>query len=350
MAAHQAIQDEARPGAHRVTFSPKGATLVCPPGMAILDASMAAGYFPRHSCRRGQCQACAYRLLSGSVRYPNGFETASLPPGHCLTCIAIPECDVVIDAPDISAEPRRRTSQFGARVVSNTRVASDVAVLRLQAPAAAEFHFAAGQYVDVILRDGSRRSYSMANAPDDSGVIEWHVRAMPGGRFSCHAYEALKARDLLRIEGPFGNFHLSSSRLPVILLASGTGYAPIAAILKSHGAELAARGGYLYWGARRREDIYAWEEAQALCARFGNVHFVPVLSDPAGDWLGRSGLVHEAVLQDFQDLSGHEVYACGNPLMVDSARAAFVRERGLPATAFFSDAFVTGLTVRQGDS
>lgn len=345
MADNQIAADISHVQASSVTFAPAGVRLVCPPGVSILDIAMGAGYFPKHSCRRGECQSCSAPLIEGAVHYPKGFEPSGMVPGHCLTCVAMPSGDIVVHAPEVPLEPGQRISQFGARVVSADRVSSDVTIVTLQAPASAGFSFVAGQYVDVILRDGSRRSYSMANIPDSSGLIEWHVRVMPGGRFSQHVYQTLKVRDLLRVEGPFGSFRLSAASCPVILLASGTGYAPIAAMLKSHGAELAARGGHLYWGARRREDIYAWDEVLALCEQVGNLRFVPVLSEPEPDWQGRCGLVHEAVLHDFQDMASVEVYACGNPLMVDAARTSFVERAALPESVFFSDAFVTAPSV-----
>ncbi|MBP0620819.1 FAD-binding oxidoreductase [Cupriavidus consociatus] len=329
---------------HRVVFLPKGAAVSCEAGQSILDAALHAGFFPKHSCRRGECHACAANIVSGSVSYPSGFVPEGLPPGQCLTCMARPEDDLVIEAPEVAAVPGRRVVQAGARVLTAQRVSHDVTIVRLQVPPAADFAFEAGQYCDVVLRDGSRRSYSMANAPDGTGVIEWHVRALPRGRFSTHVYSALKPRDMLRVEGPYGAFTLSDTGKPVVLLASGTGYAPIAAILKTHADALRARGAVLYWGGRRLEDLYAFEEARAWQQESDRLRFVPVLSEPDGEWTGRTGFVHEAVAEDLPNMAGVEVYACGNPLMVDGARACFVQEHALPEDAFFSDAFITSLT------
>lgn len=330
-------------GLHRVIFVPNGAAVSCEDGQSILDAALHAGFFPKHSCRRGECHACAANIVSGSVSYPSGFAPEGLPPGQCLTCMARAEVDVVLEAPEVAAVPGRRVVQAGARVLSAERVSHDVTVVRLQIPPAAAFSFEAGQYCDVVLRDGARRSYSMANAPDATGVIEWHVRALPRGRFSTHVYSTLKPRDMLRIEGPYGAFTLSGSDKPVILLASGTGYAPIAAIMKTHGRALQERGAVLYWGGRRLEDLYAFKEARGWQQDADRLRFVPVLSEPDSGWDGRAGFVHEAVASDFPDMTGVEVYACGNPLMVDAARARFVQEHALPEDAFFSDAFITSL-------
>ncbi|MFJ1257853.1 FAD-binding oxidoreductase [Cupriavidus sp. CuC1] len=329
---------------HRITFAPVGVTLDCAPGETVLETALAAGYFPKHSCRRGECHACCAPVRSGSVSYPDGFVPEGVPDGHCLTCMARPEGELVIEAPEVSAVPGRRVIQAGARVLLAERVSHDVTVVRLQVPPAVGFDFKAGQYCDVVLRDGTRRSYSMANTPDGSGIIEWHVRALPKGRFSTHVYQTLKPRDMLRVEGPFGAFVLSETDKPVILLASGTGYAPIASLMKTHGQALHKRGATLYWGGRQLADLYAFEEAETWQAGSERLRFVPILSEPDADWGGHSGFVHEAVARDFPNMRDVEVYACGNPLMVDAARATFTREHGLPETAFFSDAFITSVT------
>ncbi len=329
-----------------LTFAPAGAQVACSGEGSLLDAALAAGYFPQHSCRRGECNACEAKVLCGEVAYPAGFVPEGVSAGRVLTCQARALSDVTLEAPEVAATPGQRVVQSGARVLEIRHLSGDVAWLRLQVPPASGFSFHPGQYVDVVLRDGSRRSYSMANAPAADGVIELHVRALPGGRFSNHVYQKVKPRDMLRIEGPFGAFRLQDTAAPLILLASGTGYAPIAAMLKAHLVTMAARGAVLYWGGNRLADLYAVEEIEAMQAQHPGLRFVPVLSGPDAGWTGRSGFVHEAVAQDFPDLSGHEVYACGNPLMVDAARQVFTRKHGLNEDHFFSDAFVTSLTPR----
>jgi CDP-4-dehydro-6-deoxyglucose reductase, E3 len=324
-----------------VKFEPSNVELPCGSDSTVLDASLSAGFFPKHSCRRGECRACETRIVSGQVQYETGATPDGLKPHHCLTCLAIPATDIVLDAPEVSAAPGRRIIKAGARVTSVEHVSDDVSVVRVQMPAASEFSFAPGQYVDVVLRDGARRSYSMANAPSGNGQIEWHIRAMPGGRFSQHVYQSLKPRDLLRIEGPFGSFVLSDSDAPLIFLASGTGYAPIAAMMRAHGDRIAERGATFYWGGRRKGDLYAMDEVEAWSKSAPGLRFVPVLSDPDGDWDGRRGFVHEVVQKDYPDLSRFEVYACGNPLMIDAARHAFRAECGLTEDRFLSDSFVT---------
>lgn len=327
---------------HEVILQPAGGRFRCEEGQTVLEAALAAGYLLPHSCRAGTCGLCALPLVAGSVEAvsPPPAEAFVPPAGSCLTCQSRPRSDVTLDAPQMGAEPGQRTVTAGARVVAVERPSADVAVLALQVPPAAGFRFQAGQYIDILLRDGARRSYSMANAPDDEGLIELHVRHIPGGRFSEHAYTRLKPRDLLRVEGPFGSFGLRPGDAPIILLASGTGYAPIASMLKTHGDEIRRRGATLYWGGRRLQDLYAVSSVEAWEAAHPGIRFVPVLSEPDNGWQGRTGLVHQAVLDDHPRLDVHEVYACGNPLMIDAARQSFCRDCGLPEHRFFSDAFL----------
>ncbi len=330
-----------------LTFAPSGAIVQCSSESSLLDSALGAGYFPRHSCRRGECNACEARVLSGEVVYPEGFEPEDVRAGHILTCQARACSDVVVEAPEVSAMPGQRVIQTGARVVDVKRVSGDVAIVRMQVPPGTGFSFEPGQYVDVVLRDGTRRSYSMANAPDAEGIIEWHVRALPQGRFSNHVYQKLKPRDMLRIEGPFGSFMLQPTEAPIILVGSGTGFAPICAMLKAHGARISQRRAVLYWGGYRLTDLYALEEVDALQRRHPGLRFVPVLSEPDAGWEGRTGFVHEAVAWDYPDMTGYEVYACGNPLMVDAARKVFTHNNGLSEHDFFSDAFITRRSVSQ---
>lgn len=326
----------------QIQLQPHGGHFSCTPEQTVLDAAIAAGYWLPHSCRAGTCNSCHLELSAGNVRHaepaPAGAEP--VPAGQCRTCQAFPLGDLVLQAPEVPQAPGQRVVTVGARVLDVQRPSADVAIVQLQVPAASGFNFQAGQYVDVLLKDGARRSYSLANLPNPEGLLELHVRRMEGGRFSPHAYDKLKARDLLRIQGPYGTFVLHEGTAPIVLLASGTGYAPIAALLRTHGAAIAQRGAVLYWGGRRWSDLYAVESVAAWQEQFPGVRLVPVLSEPDADWQGRTGFVHAAVLQDLPDLSAHEVYACGNPLMIDAARAAFTAQAGLPATHFYCDAFV----------
>lgn len=326
----------------QIRLEPHGGSFACAPKQTVLDAAIAAGYWLPHSCRSGTCNSCHLDLSDGSVRHaapaPAGAEP--VPAGQCRTCQAFALGDLVLQAPDVPQAPGQRVVTVGARVLEVQHPSADVAIVQLQVPAAAGLQFKAGQYVDVLLKDGARRSYSLANVPNAEGLLELHIRRMEGGRFSPHAYDKLKTRDLLRIQGPYGTFVLHQGTAPMVLLASGTGYAPIASLLRTHGEAIAQRGAVLYWGGRRWGDLYAVESVAAWETQFPGLRLVPVLSEPEADWQGRTGFVHTAVLQDLSDLSGHEVYACGNPLMIDAARAAFTTQAGLLPAHFYCDAFV----------
>ncbi|OGB43883.1 MAG: CDP-6-deoxy-delta-3,4-glucoseen reductase, partial [Burkholderiales bacterium RIFCSPLOWO2_12_67_14] len=267
--------------------------------------------------------------------------------GYVLTCCGVAQNDVVLESRQVTEAGAFPIKKMPVRVNALERVSPDVIVMRLQLPASDTFQYHAGQYVEFLLRDGERRSYSMANAPHTQATqpgLELHLRHMPGGKFTDHVFSAMKEKDILRIEGPYGGFFLrEDSELPLILLASGTGFAPIKAIIEHMQFKGITRPATLYWGGRRPADLYqsAWIEAQL--PSMPNLRYVPVVSDalPEDGWSGRTGFVHQAVLQDFPDLSGHQVYACGAPIVVESAKRDYVARAGLPEEAFFADAFTS---------
>jgi CDP-4-dehydro-6-deoxyglucose reductase len=274
--------------------------------------------------------------------------------GFILTCCATPQTDCVVEARSVPGAGQFPVLKLPSRVLSLEKAAPDVMVVKLQLPANQNLQYHAGQYVEFILQGGARRSYSMANAPHELGTppaIELHIRHMPGGRFTDHVFGAMKERDILRMEGPFGSFFLrEDSAKPMILLASGTGFAPIKALIDHLRMKGNNRPAVLYWGGRRPQDLYrdAWCRAQA--AELPWLRYVPVVSDalPADAWTGRTGFVHRAVVEDFPDLSGHQVYACGAPVVVESAERDFTAVCGLPADEFFADSFTSELD-KQGD-
>ncbi|MDN5936934.1 MAG: FAD-binding oxidoreductase, partial [Nitrosospira sp.] len=224
--------------------------------------------------------------------------------------------------------------------------APDVMVISLKLPTNERLQFLAGQYIDIFMKSGKRRSFSLANAPHDDELLQLHVRNYPGGTFAEHVFTRMKERDILRFEGPLGTFFLrEDSDKPIIFVASGTGFAPVKSILEHafyvrnvHGNE---RQMVLYWGARTKADLYLANLAGNWQQKHDNFTFIPVLSEAlqTDHWSGRTGLVHRAVLADFDDLSGYQVYACGTPAMVEAAHTDFTRLRGLPEDEFFSDAF-----------
>jgi CDP-4-dehydro-6-deoxyglucose reductase, E3 len=318
---------------------------------AILPAAIRQGIGLPYGCRDGACGSCKCKLLEGRVLH-GAHQLKALSPaeeeaGFVLTCCATPQTDCVLEARTVPAAGEYPVLKLPCRVLNLERPAPDVAVVRLQLPANQNLQYRAGQYVEFLLQGGARRSYSMANAPHTLGsppVIELHIRHMPGGLFTDHVFGAMKERDILRIEGPYGSFFLrEDSDKPLVLLASGTGFAPVKALIEHLRHKAITRPAVLYWGARRRADLYMHAWAEQAAAEMPNLRYVPVLSEPAPEdaWTGRSGFVHAAVMADLPDLSGHQVYACGAPVMVDSAERDFVQHCGLPAEEFYADSFTS---------
>ncbi|WP_374592553.1 CDP-6-deoxy-delta-3,4-glucoseen reductase [Aquabacterium sp.] len=332
-----------------VTVQPSGRAFDVPTDETILSAAMRQGVGLPYGCKDGACGSCKCKMTEGRVAHGEHQDKAlsadEEAAGFILTCCAKPQTDVVIEARTVVGAGEFPILKIPSRVSALTKVAPDVVVLKLQLPANNTFGYRAGQYVEFILRDNSRRSYSMASAPQAvNSEIELHIRHMPGGKFTDHVFGALKEKDILRVEGPFGTFFLrEDSDKPIVLLASGTGFAPIKAIIEQLRAKGINRPAVLYWGARVKADLYLHDWAEQAAAEMPNLRYVPVLSDatPADNWSGRAGFVHQAVMADLPDLSGHEVYACGAPIMVDSARRDFTARCGLPADAFFADSFTS---------
>jgi CDP-4-dehydro-6-deoxyglucose reductase len=251
---------------------------------------------------------------------------------------------VVLESRQVTDESAFPVRKMPARVSSLAKVSHDVMVVKLQLPANDTLRYHAGQYVEFILRDGARRSYSMANAPHNGPGVELHIRHMPGGKFTDHVFAAMKEKEILRVEGPFGSFYLrEDSDKPMILLASGTGFAPIKALIEHMQAKGIQRPATLYWGGRRPSDLYMDDWVRERLAEMPNLAYVPVISNalPEDNWTGRTGFVHKAVLEDHPQLAGLQVYACGAPIVVDSARADYSAQGGLPPEDFFADSFTT---------
>lgn len=335
-----------------ITVEPSGRHFITLPDEAILAAGIRQGIGLPYGCKDGACGSCKCRKLSGTVTLgPHQSKALSAEEeaaGFVLTCCARAHSDVVLESRQVTEAGAFPIRKMPVRVAALTKLSHDVMRLRLQMPAGEPLQFHAGQYVEFILRDGARRSYSMANAPhtlaEPGTGLELHLRHMPGGKFTDHVFGAMKEKDILRVEGPYGSFFLrEDSDKPLILLASGTGFAPIKAVLEHMAHKGIDRPATLYWGGRRPEDLYLDEWVREHQARMPHLRYVPVVSNavPEDDWQGRTGFVHRAVIEDFADLSGHQVYACGAPVVVDSARHDYVTECGLPADEFYADSFTT---------
>jgi CDP-4-dehydro-6-deoxyglucose reductase len=334
-----------------VTLQPSGRSFSVDRDEPILAAAIRQGIGLPYGCKDGACGSCKCRLLEGRVIHgahqAKALSAEEEAAGLTLTCQAAPQTDVVLEVRTVPGAGEFAIRNMPCRVMRIERPAADVAILHLQLPANDPLRYHAGQYVEFILAGGARRSYSMANAPHTQGdkpAIELHVRHLPGGLFTDHVFGAMKEKEILRIEGPFGSFFLrEDSDKPMVLLASGTGFAPIKAIVEHLEWKRSQRPALLYWGCRTRADLYLHAWAEAAAARLPNLRYVPVLSEPRDDdgWSGRTGLVHHAVMQDLPDLSRHQVYACGAPIMVESAQRDFVARCALPDDEFYADAFTS---------
>ena len=330
---------------HQVTLNPINATFRADGNETILEAALRHDLLVPYGCRNGGCGVCRAQITAGSVDHGKASETTLLSAdreaGFALLCCALPKTDVTVEVKDVRRATDIPIKTLPSRIETLEKPADDVAVLTLRLPATEVFQFHAGQYIDILLKDGKRRSFSIANPPYDAATLELHVRHVPGGLFTDQVFSTMKVRDILRFNGPHGSFYLRESDKPMILLAGGTGFAPIKSIVLEALYLDLKRPIHLYWGARDRAGLYQFDVAAAWAAQHPHIQFIPVLSEPATTpgWAGRAGLVHEAVLADFPDLSSHEVYACGAPAMIAAVRADFVGKAHLPEDALFADAF-----------
>ena len=327
-----------------ITLEPGQQTFEAQTDECILDAALRQGVLLPHGCRDGACGSCRGKVLHGTVDHgrtsPQVLSEAERAAGFALFCCATPQENLIIEA----SAARRPTDipvlTLPARVEKLTLAAPDVMLVELRLPAGERFNFLPGQYIDILLKDGRRRTFSLANAPHDDARLQLHIRRVDGGYFTGQVFSTLKERDLLRIKGPQGSFFLrEESTKPMLFIAGGTGFAPIKAIIEHALASEIARPMTLYWGARRSEDLYLKALAESWAGQNSDFRFIPVLSEAEAGWQGRTGLVHRAVMQDLTDLSGYQAYVCGSPAMIAAARHDLVQHGGLPAEEFLSDAF-----------
>ena len=332
----------------QVLVNPSGRQFSCDAGESILAAAIRAGVGLPYGCKNGACGSCKGKLVSGQAELgthqERALSAAEREAGQTLFCCAMPQSDVVIEAREVLGVGDFPIKKLPSRVAKLDRLTDDVMVLSLQLPATERMQFKAGQYIEFLLKDGKRRAYSMATAPHSDELLALHIRHMPGGLFTDQVFGTLKEKDILRFEGPLGTFFLrEDSEKPIIMLASGTGFAPIKAMIDHWAHQQSTRPITLYWGGRRPADLYM----NALCEEWAktlpNFRYIPVISDalPEDNWTGRTGFVHKAVMHDLQNLSDYQVYACGAPIMVESAQRDFVAECKLPNEEFFADSFTS---------
>lgn len=346
--------------AFNVTVRPSGRTFSVEPNETVLEAALRQGVGLPYGCKDGACGTCRGKLLEGTLLHrrhsSSALSAADEAKGFALFCSAFPQNDIIIEARELTGFGDIPIRKMPVRIAKIERPTSDVAIIYVQLPTNERLQFRAGQYLDFILKDGARRQYSIANAPHSDELIQLHVRHTPGGVFTDRLFGTLeppvKERDILRIEAPLGTFFLREDSLrPIVLLAGGTGFAPIKAIaehifhqrINRDEDGKPARAVHLYWGQRSRRDLYMAALPEQWAREQPNFRYVPVLSEPQPDdaWTGRTGFVHRAVMEDLPDLSAFQVYACGAPVMIDAARRDFVGQCGLPEDEFLADAFTT---------
>jgi CDP-4-dehydro-6-deoxyglucose reductase, E3 len=329
------------PPAGRVTLSRSGKCFTVEAGETILEAALRQEIWLPHACRGGACGTCRATVVAGAVTYDAaGPAWTRQPASHAQAhlCCAKPLGDVTLDVAELAARPIGTLFRRPARVTEIARPSPDVAIVTLKPPPTAAIRYRPGQYICVVGLDGRLHPFSIANAPREDGSLELHVGRVAGGRFTSYVHERLRVGDIVRFEGPLGEFGFAAAgERPAILLAGGTGIAPIKAMLEAVSQNANKRELHLYWGARRELGLYAIEAIRALCC----ARVTPVLSqaNEIDGWSGRSGLVHRALLEDFPDLSSFDVYACGSPGLIETASSDFTRTAGLPPDRFFAESF-----------
>lgn len=337
-----------------VTLQASGKSFTVQADESILDASLKAGIILAYGCKNGACGSCKGKILGGDVRMgPHNASTLTEEEEQrkvALLCCSFALSDCLVSAREIEAGAIP-IKKIPCRVAQLEQVTSDVMVLKLQLPSTEKFQYLAGQYVEFLLKDGKRRAYSIATPPHADEPMELHLRHMPGGLFTDHVFginpnATMKLKDILRFEGPLGSFFLrEDSDKPMIFLASGTGFAPIQAIIEHTIHEKMTRPIHLYWGGRRPSDLYSLEKCLSWAKTYPHMHFIPVVSDaqPEDAWSGRTGFVHQAVMADFPDMQAYQVYACGAPIVISSAQRDFVNLCQLPEEEFFADSFTSAV-------
>jgi CDP-4-dehydro-6-deoxyglucose reductase len=329
-----------------ITIKPSGHSFGCDEGETVLAAAMRADLMIPYGCRNGACGTCKGKILEGEVDY-GAHQATTLTEqdklhGLALFCVAKPRSPLAIEVREVRRAGDIQIRKLPCRVEKIDKVADDVAVVSLKLPANERLQYLAGQYIDLLLKDGRRRSFSIATPPENDALLELHVRYLAGGAFSGPLFTEFKGREIMRFEGPYGMFYLrEESDKPIIFVAGGTGFAPIKAVIEHALHHGLARPMVLYWGVRTLRDLYLPQLPGEWQRQHQDFTFIPVLSEPLPEdrWPGRTGLVHRAVMADFPDLSGYQVYACGPPVMIEAARRDFTEACRLPANEFFADSF-----------
>ena len=330
---------------YHVTLQASGHTFEVEENEFILDAALRQGINFPYGCRSGSCGTCLGQLVSGELDYPEGLPITlmehEVKEGKAIFCTSIAKSDLIIDVKEVTSALDVEIKMLPARVASLKKLSHDVMEMKLSLPASERLAFRAGQYIEFLLRDKSRRAFSLANAPSNDEFLVLHLRLVEGGKFTQHVFTEMKEKALVRIEGPFGSFFIKeTSNLPLLLVAGGTGFAPIKAMLEQLIAEKDLRPVALYWGVKTAQDLYHHELALSLVEQHPALTYIPVLSEAENDvsWKGSKGFVHEAVINDIKNIADFDVYVAGPPVMVSAAKDTFLA-KGLPEDQLLFDSF-----------
>lgn len=335
-----------------VTLKTNGKQFTVSQDETVLEAALRQGINLPYGCKNGACGSCKGKVLEGQVTHgqhsENALSKADETVGGILFCCSHPQTDLLIEAREVQGAGDIAIRKVPCRVNNIIKPSNDVAILKLQLPAAERFQFLAGQYIEFLLKDGQRRAYSIANPPEQEGPLELHIRHLLGGLFTDFVFgvatPALKEKGILRFEGPLGSLFLrEDSKKPIIFLAAGTGFAPIKSIIEQMQVKKIKRPMRLYWGGRRPSDLYLDELCKQWERDIPDFNYIPVISDglPEDAWEGRTGFVHQAVIEDHPTLKDFQVYACGAPVMVNAAKNDFSSKCHLPEEEFFADSFTS---------
>jgi CDP-4-dehydro-6-deoxyglucose reductase len=331
--------------AYKVKLEPSGKQFPAEEGQSILDAAMHHGINLPYGCRNGGCGDCKGKIVSGQVDYGQykvtALSDAERDQGYALFCQATPQSDLVLEAFEVDDARKVEVRRLPCRVHDFRKLTHDIMEVRLKLPASERLQFLAGQYIEVILKDGRRRAFSIANSPLEDDFLSLHIRYVPGGEFTEHVFNDLKAKEIWNFEGPLGNFYLRDSSRPAILVAGGTGLGPMKAILETAFDEGIERDFHLFFGVRTSQDLYLTETLDQWQREHANFRWTPALSNPGADdadWSGDTGYIHDVIPRYYDDLSGHEGYLAGPPPMVEAASEALTN-LGLATDRLFSDAF-----------
>lgn len=337
---------------YQVTLKTSGKQFTVNPDENLLEAALRQGINLPYGCKNGACGSCKGKVVEGQATHGQHSESAlskaDQTAGGILFCCSHPQSDLLIEAREVQGADDIAIRKVPCRVNAINKPSSNVVILKLQLPAAERFQFLAGQYLEFLLKDGQRRAYSIANAPEQEGPLELHIRHLPGGLFTDFVFgvttPALKEKDILRFEGPLGSFFLrEESKKPIIFVAAGTGFAPIKSIIEQMQVKKIHRPIHLYWGGRRPSDLYLSDLCKSWEKEISDFKYIPVISDALAedDWQGRTGFVHQAVMTDHPNMQDFQVYACGAPVMVNAARNDFSAKCQLPEEEFFADSFTS---------